>query len=168
MDTVKQIARLNCTFHQVGCVILALCAVSIFAWGFSNKNKKETMTSKTTGTLSNVVSTSTTSKKGGTQYTVNMNVTYTYKGTPKIQALSSPRNTYTNGQTVELVYDPKTAMAALASEHVSPAKTAVWAMGIACSCLLCCIVSFMILSTDWGCAIVSVGQAVSMVDQALH
>jgi hypothetical protein len=161
MDTVKQIARLNCTFHQVGCVILALCAVSIFAWGFSNRSTKATMTSKTTGTLSNVVST-----KTGNQYTVNMNVTYTFKKSPKTQALTSPRNTYTDGQTVELVYDPKTGMAALAAEYVSPAKTAVWAMGIACSCLLSCLVSFMILSTDWGCAIVSVGQAVSMVDRA--
>ena len=128
------------------------CCLSVFIWGFSNRNDKSVYTSSATGKLSNVHVTVEKDSRGSVTHSTFGAVTYTFKGTQRTQNITGSK-VYSDGQTVKLLVDPKTGDAVLKDEYISPAQAAKYAMGIACCGIVFLILYFFFLNTDAGCAI---------------
>ena len=128
------------------------CCLSVFIWGFSNRNDKSVYTSSATGKLSNVHVTVEKDSRGSVTHSTFGEVTYTFKGTQRTQNITGSK-VYSDGQTVKLLVDPKTGDAVLKDEYISPAQAAKYAMGIACCGIVFLILYFFFLNTDAGCAI---------------
>lgn len=128
------------------------CCLSVFIWGFRNRNDKSLYTTSAKGELSNVHVTVETDGRGSVTHSTFGAVTYTFKGTQRTQNITGNK-VYSDGQTVQLLLDPKTGDAVLKDEYISPGQAAKYAMGIASCGIVFLILYFLFLNTDAGCAI---------------
>jgi hypothetical protein len=149
MDTAIALGRGYCNISKVASIVVMFCCLSIFIWGFSNRNDKSLYTTSAKGELSNV---HVTAEKDGRGYSMIGAVTYTFKGTQRTQNITGNK-VYSDGQKVQLLLDPKTGDAVLKDAYTSPAQAAGYAMGIACCGIVFLILYFLFLNTDAGCAI---------------
>ena len=159
---IQKAVEVDCFFHRWLSVILGVVGAVILAGAATQLNDPSNMTGKTIGKLSNVTTTSTVNNKGEVNYSVNMNMTYTFKGDTVMKQLHSSNNKYMNGQEVSILYNPSTGDAVIESEYMSPAATARLIMMTACSCILCCFLTFIITTTDWGCKLLTFSDIVRL------
>jgi hypothetical protein len=152
MDRAIAIGKSYCTFQKFVTVLFALCGFSILFWGIKNRNTSNKMSVTTSGTLSNVIVSPFQDK-----YSMTGTVTFISKGKEVTQSVTGTKSTYQNDQKVTLVYDPKSGIAIIKDEYTSPAEQAKIAIGVALCCIICCLISFLFLSTDLGCSMSVIG-----------
>jgi len=152
METAVALGRGYCNISKVATIVVMFCCLSLFILGFSNRNAVNLYSKTTKGELSNVHVTTETSDKGVVTYSTLAVVTYTYNGEPMSQSVVGSK-VYSEGQKVDVLYDPKTGNAVLKDGYVSPATTAMFLMIFACCFILLLILYFLFLNTDAGCAI---------------
>jgi hypothetical protein len=152
MDRAIAIGKSYCTFQKFVTVLFALCGFSILFWGIKNRNASNKMSVTTSGTLSNVNIVSSFQDKS-LVYSMTDTVTFTRKGKEVTQSVTGTKSTYQNDQKVTLVYDPKSGIAIIKDEYTSPAEQAKIAIGVA----MCCLITFLFLSTDLGCSMSVIG-----------
>lgn len=165
-STLDQIVKFDCMMHKVSSVVLGIIGIIILIYFISNTRNKSVMTGKATGILSNVVATSST-VKGKVEYSVVMNVAYTVDKKPMKATINSSNNKYANGESIPILYNPKVPSdIVIASEYISPAKSASIGICFALTCIICCIISFAVASTKWGCRLTAFSNAVSLLDRS--
>jgi len=157
-SVINNLVSLDCTYHKISSVVLGIIGVIILIIAVLNVKDKSSMSGKATGTLSNVVTTSSVDDKGHVQYSVVMNVVY---GSNVSAVLTSSNNIYANGQKISILFDPAIpTKVAIESEYVSPARIAIYGIYISISCIICCIMTYIISSTTWGCRLMAFSNAV--------
>ena len=160
VKTGVALGRGYCLISKIFVVVTIFCCMSVFVWGFSNRNDKNLYTTAATGTLSNVQVTTERSNKGQTSYSTIGQVTYTFKGVKRTQNITGSK-VYSDGQKVQLLVNPKTGESVLKDSYVSPAKLARYVMAGACCFSVLLVIWFFVLSTDVGCAVAVAGQIFS-------
>ena len=160
VQTGIAVGRGYCLISKIIAIVTIFCCMSVFVWGFNNRNDKNLYTTTTTGTLSNVQVTTEMSSRGQTSYSMIGQVTYTFKGESKTQNITGSK-VYSDGQKVQLLVNPKTGESVLKDSYVSPAKLARYVMAGACCFSVLMVIWFFVLSTDVGCAVAVAGQIFS-------
>ena len=152
---------MNCTYSRVSAFVLGLLGLLSFSFAASGLTRKSSYTDTATATASNVVTTSRT-VKGKTEYSTLVDITYEWNGKPKVQKIKSS-NVFSEGETIPILYNPVNGEAVIKSEYISPSGLAHIFMVVTCICIFCCVLTFSISYTTWGCRFLAFSTAMQMM-----
>jgi hypothetical protein len=144
---VDSLVQINCTYKKVTSFVFGILGVLSLVCALMNMGYKSAYTGSATGTLSNVVSERNKSD-GHTMYT--MNITYQLDG-KSVTKKTLTNKPFTDGQTVPILYNPKTGEAVIKSEYTSPSLFIYISIPILLCCVVMCAVTFYMTTTEWGC-----------------
>lgn len=147
---VNNLVQINCTYKKVTSFVFGILGFLCLVCALMNMGYKSAYTGSATGTVSNVVS-ETTKVDGKDRFSVSMNISYQLDGKPVMKKVTSANNTYTEGQSVPILYNPKTGDIVIKSEYTSPSLVIYLAIPMLMCCVVTCAVTFYMSTTDWGC-----------------
>ncbi|MFZ4599753.1 MAG: hypothetical protein ACOYNN_14000 [Terrimicrobiaceae bacterium] len=153
LNAFKKIGRVDCTIHLLTSFVLGLVGAVIFFFALRAVRKKTDMSKSAKGSVTNVYST-------GTTYSVS--IEYKFEDSTVTKKVSTP-NMYVVGQNVDIVYNPANGEIALSDEYMPVPVAANLLLTSSGICVMCCCISFLVVSTDWGCAIVAIRNAARML-----
>ena len=145
---VNNLVQINCTYKKVTSFVFGILGFMCLVCALMNMGYKSAYTGSANATVSNVVS-ETNKMDGKGRYTIN--ISYQVEGKDVMKKIITQNNTYTEGQVVPILYNPKTGDVVIKSEYSSPSIIIYLAIPILVCCVLMCAITFYMSTTEWGC-----------------
>lgn len=145
---VNNLVQINCTYKKVTSFVFGILGFMCLVCALMSTGYKSAYTGSANATVSNVVS-ETNKMDGKAQYTVNLS--YQLNGKTVTEKIITQKNTYTEGQIVPILYNPKTGDMVIKSEYSSPSIVIYLAIPILLCCTVMSAVTFYMTTTEWGC-----------------